>query len=153
MDEMGVYVGPGTAADAIKALADHTPGEWVMGLTDAEGETVWRGRGWSWEIVENDEEAVFAVGRKEQGAGNPAVYMDAPLVLSFAKEMPLEAECDLYTGGLVFRLGFGDYEGQTLTMVAWHSVLHETESGDFAPGLGFAIKRPPPPDEDEGTDS
>jgi hypothetical protein len=136
-EELGVYVGPAETAEVIKALAAHTPGEWVMQLTDPDGRQVWhKSEAWSWEIVEDDERVVFTVARSEQDAGNPVVFVDAPLVLVFLKDSPLSAECSLYSGGLVFRPGFGDYDGYTLTLVAWHGVWHETESGDVAPGLG-----------------
>jgi hypothetical protein len=36
----------------------------------------------------------------------------------------------------VFKFGFGDYQGHTLTMIAWHGVLHETQTGHIAPGFG-----------------
>jgi hypothetical protein len=46
--------------------------------------------------------------------------------------MKIVGSCDLYSGGLVFKFGFGDYQGHTLTMIAWHGVLHETQTGHIA---------------------
>ena len=133
-EELGVYIGLLTTGEAIKTLAEHTPGEWVMLLHSPDGELVWRKTGWSWEIAEG-ESVMFAAASRGSGAGNPAMYTDA-VVLSFAKDMDLKGSCEQYSGGLVFRFGFGDWEGHTLTMLAWQSVLHVTESGDVAPGFG-----------------
>jgi len=134
-EALGVYVGPVGTAEAVAALAAHP--EWVALLGDeSAGEIVLQGHGWNCEDDENDERFVFTLARTEQGAGNPAVYVRPKLVLSFNKSIPLTGGCDQYTGGLVFKLGFGDYKGHTLTLLAWHSVLHETESGDLAPGFG-----------------
>jgi hypothetical protein len=132
-EALGVYVGLATTSEAIKTLSDHTPGEWVIRLTDPDGRMLWYKHGWSWEIIEG-EETVFMVSLREQGDGNPAVSVDAPLVLSFAKDMPLSSECNQYSGGLELKLDFGDYRDHTLTLV--HGVLHPPESADVAPGLG-----------------
>jgi hypothetical protein len=138
-DDLGTYVGPATTEEALRALADHTPGEWIARLTDPDGKTIYK-TGWSWHFIENDEQAVFAVYLRESGAGSPSLAVDAPIVLTFAKHAPsLTAECSLYTGGLTIRFGFGEYAGHTLAMLAWHSVLHETESGDVAPGFGAFV--------------
>jgi hypothetical protein len=102
--------------------------------------------------VEDDDTATFAISEHEQGAGNPSVYVNAPLVLSFTKralvpnqkevpELPMTGSCALYTGGVEFRLGFGDYAGHTLTLVVWHCVMHVTESGDLPPASGHS-RRP-----------
>jgi len=107
-----------------------------MQLTGPANETVWNRQGWSWDLVEDATRAVLVISLREQGAGNPALFVDAPVVLSFAKDMDLSTECSAYSGGLSFKFGFGDYAGHTLTMLHWHSLLHETDSGDVAPGLG-----------------
>lgn len=135
-DDLGTYVGPASIEEAIRALDEHTPGEWVMRLTDPDGKTLWHKTGWSWYLTENEEEAMFAVNLTEQGAGNPSLAVDAPIVLAFSKRVKLHAEPSLYTGGLSFRFAFGDYAGHTLALIAWHSVLHVTETGDVAPGFG-----------------
>jgi hypothetical protein len=112
MNELGVYIEPATTEDAIRALADHTPGEWVMELANPNGELLWRKRGWSWNLVEDNDEAMFAVALREQHGGNPSMYADAPLVLSFVKgSMEMSGDCDLYSGGLVFRFGFRRLQG------------------------------------------
>lgn len=64
-----------------------------------------------------------AVERSEMAAGNPAVFVDAPLVLSFAKDTLMTAECELYSGGVVFKPKFGDYAGRTISLIAWHGAL------------------------------
>ena len=86
------------------------------------------------------EEAVFAITTTGDGSGNPAVNINAPIVLTFSKRLRLISPCDIYSGGLVFTLtglGFGQYEGHRLGLIAWHGVLHVTASGDVAPGLGL----------------
>jgi hypothetical protein len=86
---------------------------------------------------------MFAVNLKESGADNPSLAVNAPIVLLFAKGgLDLQGETSLYTGGLAFRFGFGDYAGHTLAMIAWHSVLHVTEAGDVAPASAPSRLRP-----------
>src|SRR5438105_4013114 len=80
--ELGVYVGRVSTDEVIRALAGHTPGEWVMQLADPSGATLWHKQGWSWEIVEGENRVVFTVAGTEQGAGIPSLYVDAPVVLS-----------------------------------------------------------------------
>jgi hypothetical protein len=92
---------------------------------------------------------VFAVAKTEQAAGNPAVFVDAPLVLTFTRKAKPHADFALYTGGLTIAPRFGDYAGHTLTLVVWHGVLHETESGDIAPGFGAFTAEWKPADRDE----
>jgi hypothetical protein len=135
-EELGVYVGPVAIEDAIRALEGHTPGEWVMQLVSPENETLWHKTGWSWTLVESDDYAVFTVAFSEQAAGNPSLYVDAPLVLTFAKGIGGMGEIKQYVGGLVFKFGFGDYAGHTLTLLPFHAILHVTETGDIAPGFG-----------------
>jgi hypothetical protein len=132
---LGGYVGPATTAEAIKALSDHS-GEWVIGLHAPDGELLWVKNGWDWGYVEDEDRALFVIAGTEQGSGNPAVFVDAPIALSFAKGTELIGECSLYAGGLVFKLAFGDYADHMLTVLLWHSMWHKTDSGDIAPGFG-----------------
>jgi hypothetical protein len=134
-DDLGTYVGSLSAKEALKALGDHTPGEWVMELTDPNGNRVWQKQGWSWYTVTDNYSGIFVCSsRPEKSAGNPAMFVDA-LVLHFVNDRIL-GECEQWLNGLVITFGFGTYEGHTLRMLAHHSILHETPSGDFAPGLG-----------------
>jgi hypothetical protein len=138
-DELGGYVGPVSIEELIAALDDHTPGEWVVGMNDPEGKLLWVRNGWSWYCDDDTAPSplvVFAIARNESGAGNPAIYVDAPLVLTFARETRLMSECHRYTDGLTITPQFGEYAGHTLTLVAWHAVLHATDNGDVAPGFG-----------------
>ena len=79
---------------------------------------------------------LFTIAKTEQGAGNPSLLVDAPIVLSLHDDLPLTGGCKLHTAGLVFDLSFGDYENHTLTLVAWHEVWHGLPDGDIAPGFG-----------------
>src|SRR5215218_8765108 len=53
-EALGVYVGLATLDDAIAALAAHTPGEWVIRLTDPDGKSTFK-NGWSWYVEDEDE--------------------------------------------------------------------------------------------------
>jgi hypothetical protein len=132
---LGTFVGSMNTAEAIKAVRDNTPGEWIVFLETPDSELLLRAHGWSWDVVEDDKQAVLVVSGTEGCAGNPVIYKDAPLVLSFVKSRDLTDQCSLYTGGLVLKSLFGDYHDHTLTLLVWHSVWHETESGDIAPGF------------------
>jgi hypothetical protein len=35
-----------------------------------------------------------------------------------------------------FELNVGEYAGHTVELAIWHGLLHETASGDIAPGFG-----------------
>jgi len=135
-DELGGYVGPMTLDEVLAALDEHTPGEWYAEMRDPDGRQLWVKSGWSWYGNDEGEKAdvvVFAVAASEQAAGNPAVYVDAPLVLTFVRDLPMSAKCERYTNGLTLALGFGDYAMHTLSLVAWHGLLYETPSGEVAP--------------------
>jgi hypothetical protein len=76
-EDLGTYVGPATTSEAIKALADHTPGEWVIRLTAPHGEMLWHKTGWSWYLVVNDVAAVMDSG----GDGASSVGLGSPRLL------------------------------------------------------------------------
>jgi hypothetical protein len=113
----------------------------VARLTGPDG-LVWAKSGWSWGVLANDDHAAFMMSR-DITPSSPAMQADA-FVLHFDTAMGLAAdgnttvaaECDLFTGGLTFRFGHGRLADHTLDLIVWHSVLHETDDGDLAPGLG-----------------
>lgn len=154
MDEieeaLGAYIGPATFDEIVQTLEAHS--EWVATLKDPAGAVLWRKTGWSWHSAKTDDSFIFTTAKEpEQGAGNPAVHIDAPIVLVLHRDVPLTAVCKLYSGGLIFTPGFGDYCDHTLTLVAWHSIMHVTPSGDIAPGLGgFRVEVQEMRPEDEG---
>ena len=131
---LGVYIGPADLSDVIDALAEHTPGYWIVRLEDDDGRLIWHHSGWSWHVVDpGDSALVFAIAVTEQVMGNPGMLVDAPLVLWFAKNLPLGGEASRYSGGLVFKPAFGDYNGRTLRLAQWHGIVHEVESGKLSP--------------------
>jgi hypothetical protein len=155
-DALGVYIGPATVHEVTAAIGGHIMGEVIVFLQDANGQIVWRKiaklelhvSGWL-NFGPEDREPEHADDRyivlvlnqlDEQTAGNPLVMIDAPLVLAFSRAAamarPEVLRAETYSGGARLHLGFGPLNGKTLTLVFWHGILHETETGDIAPGLG-----------------
>jgi hypothetical protein len=113
---LGSLVRTVTTEEMVAVLAEHE-GEWVAALGDPDRELLWVKSGSSHGVYEDDKRAVFTLAFREQGSGNPSMFVDAPLVLTFAKAVPLTGKCWVHDGGLIWRSRFGDYDGHTLTMV------------------------------------
>jgi hypothetical protein len=148
-DALGVYVGPATFEEALGVLRDDTRamGEWILQIENTEGQAIREIHLVNEYLVENDDRAVWFAVLEEAAdpAGNPAIYEPVEtLILVFLKDERLGrmAKFSVYSGGLVIEPLFGRFAGHKLRLAVWHSVMHKTESGDLAPGLGgFDVER------------
>jgi hypothetical protein len=139
-EAFGIYVGPATHDEVVAALLDVPPtSELVVRIDNREGPRPEEGIRYRHGRPEHFHEAyedngareLFVVGQHEQALGYGVMYQDAPFVIWLSTEYP-NLDADRYTGGVRLRSPFG-----TLIDVAvWHGIMHETETGDAAPGFG-----------------
>lgn len=125
-EELGVYVGAVTVEEALELLEAHTPGAWVLILQDKNGKVEWVKEGQSWDLAQDEQQAVFAItfGGHEQSASNPRIFVDV-LALNFVKSLPFD--CDRYTGGLIVSFsGISEYARKTVTMIHWRGTSADT---------------------------
>ncbi len=78
----GVYVGPATQEEVVRAIGDHrgAGAELVLELTAPDGGLVWHKTGYLLDHAEGPAEIVFIIGNPEEQhvAGNPLVYVEPP---------------------------------------------------------------------------
>jgi hypothetical protein len=142
-EALGVYVGPATAEEVVRAITSHegAGADILLRLTGPGGELLWHREGQLAQALTGEDEGwrktILVVNRMhEQMAGNPLAYVEAPLVLTLWHDERFRLDADLYSAGVRVRFWFGPLVGHVLTVVLWRSVYHSTESGDLAPGLG-----------------
>jgi hypothetical protein len=135
-DALGVYVGPATYDEVVAGWRDLRPtSELVVRIDNrrfrGEDKEVTYRHGWQEYLRVEDDEGrrdVLVVTQHEQALGYGVMYEEAPFVLAIS---PGELDADRFTGGVRLRSPFGT----VLDIAVWHSVLHQTPSGDIAPGF------------------
>lgn len=130
-EALGTYIGPASREEVIEALGEHTFRDLVLHVALPDGSPVVHTSG----TLSQEDDAppeVFAIGGRQSRAAfeagryaveDPSARLSVPSTFDGA---------DRYVGGAVLRLA----GGVTITLVLWHGVLHLTESGDVAPGMG-----------------
>ena len=137
-EALGVYVGPASYDEVIEALTDVPPTSELIVRVETPKGVDWRQGSPEHFVVDGEgrPQDLFLIGGGE-GMRTGRMWRDP----SFAYDLQdfeklnhdeLKLDAERFSGGVRLRM----YAGCTITAVVWHPVLHETETGDVAPGMG-----------------
>jgi hypothetical protein len=135
-EAFGIYVGSADYDEVVAALRD-TPAtsELIVRIDNRKSPRKEEGISYRHGFVDHshvdDEDGtrdVFIIYQHEQALGFGVMYQE-PFVLWLT---PDRLDADRYTGGIRLRSPFGT----VIDIAVWHGLMHVTETGDAAPGLG-----------------
>jgi hypothetical protein len=141
VEELGhaVDLGDVTRDELVRALRDHSTGPVIRRVTDSEWTIISQERGYA-EWVDAlgfyaDEEGEGRLVFSDGGGGftwNPIRQRDEAKPRITGDIVIPEGVITRYTGGF----SVATPNGERVWFCLWHEVMHVTESGDVAPGLG-----------------